>query len=105
MRIGWFAKCTSGGSYIVADRLNAFPLSSTGVFGEPFTIPRPQPDGSKASYAYNLSGKVGKTRATGTLQVKETDTDAAGATTDACDTAAIHWSARSSAPPPHHAHR
>jgi len=96
LRIGWDTSCASGGGYTVGDRFSDFAVRETGAFGDSWSSDYPQQDGKKMSMAFAVQGKIARGKTSGTLSVKESDTDAGGATTDTCDTGAITWSARSS---------
>jgi len=85
----------SGVSFTFGDVLGNFAVSAH-AFGASFGDESTGTDGSRATFAYDLSGNVGKTASTGQLQVKETDLDPQGATTDTCDTGAISWRLTSS---------
>ena len=52
--------------------------------------------GGSRRFDYVLAGKVGKAVARGRLQVKITETDAAGAPLPTCDTGPMTWKATSS---------
>ncbi len=83
----WRAPCTpSGGYFRVPDHFVNFSLKTTGAFGNPFADDAPIDAGGKRHWDYSITGRVSKTKAKGTMQVKVADTDAAGAATDACDT-------------------
>jgi hypothetical protein len=90
----WRAPCaTSGGYFRVSDRFTGFPIKSTGRFGSPFTNDTPADGGGALHVDYALAGRVTKTSAKGTLQVKVSETDAGGAGTDSCDTGGVTWKA------------
>ena len=89
----WFAQCTSDGFYFVPDHLINFPVKSTGAFGHPFAYDVDADAGGKRHNAYTFSGKLTSKAAKGKLQVKITDTDAAGAQSDSCDTGAMSFTA------------
>ena len=79
-----------GSGFAIGEELINFPLSS-GAFGDTWTY-EPEP---KTSAAYDLRGRVGASKASGTFQVQVTVKDDAGATADTCDTTLLRWSARS----------
>lgn len=88
--VTWSAGCTEGG-FIVPDRFGNFPVKPTGAFGDPFDFTVPIDGGGSRTFGYALAGKIGKTSAKGTLQVKVTDTDAAGTPGGVCDTGGLKW--------------
>ncbi len=89
----WHAPCpTSGGLYRVPDRFVGFPVKSTGRFGNPFTSDIPL-DTGMVHFDYALAGRISRTSAKGTLQVKISETDASGAATDNCDSGGVTWKA------------
>jgi hypothetical protein len=71
------------------------PASHAGRFGHAFDVPYTLDGGGTETFAYSLHGQVGANRASGTFQVVITDKDAAGATTDTCDSTLERWTARS----------
>ena len=62
-------------------------------------LAQPDAGGTRRRFAYRLDGRASTSRVAGTLQVQITDKDAAGATTDTCDTTLVSWSARSTKGP------
>jgi hypothetical protein len=93
--MSWGAPCQKGGGFSIGEEFVRFPLSGGGRFGNPFSDDYKLDDGGTRTYAYELEGKVGASRASGTLRVLVTEKDAAGATTDSCDTTLQRWTARS----------
>jgi hypothetical protein len=90
----WRAPCAaSGGYYRAPDRFTGFPVKSTGRFGGPFTSDSPMDVGGSRHVDYSVLGRIIKTTAKGTLQVKVAETDAGGAVTDTCDTGGVTWKA------------
>jgi hypothetical protein len=90
----WRAPCASSGGYFrVPDHFVNFPLKRTGGFGNPFSDDAPIDAGGKRHWDYSISGRVSKTKAKGTLAVKVSDNDAAGASLDVCDTGRVSWKA------------
>jgi hypothetical protein len=90
----WNASCMpSQGFFRVPDRFTRFAVKSTGRFGNPFTDDVAMDAGGKVHFDYALAGRVTKTTAKGTLQVKVSETDANGAATDSCDTGGVTWKA------------
>jgi hypothetical protein len=88
----WRAPCApSGGYFRVRDHFVNFPLKRTGAFGNPFSGDAPIDAGGKRHWDYSISGRVSKTKAKGTLAVKVSDNDAAGASVDVCDTGRVSW--------------
>ena len=72
-----------------------FPVSRGGSFGDTFSDDFKLDDGGTRTFAYDLSGDLGASRASGTFRVQIADKDPAGATTDTCDTTLQRWTARS----------
>lgn len=93
--VGWSAGCQNVGGFSVGEELVRFPASRTGRFGDGFSDELKLPDGGTRVFAYRLDGRAGATLASGTFRVEITDKDAAGATTDTCDSTQLSWSARS----------
>ena len=90
----WYADCPAqGGFYRVPDSLGGFPVRSAGRFGAPWTVDVPMDDGNSMHVDYNLAGRIARASAKGTLQVKLTRTDAAGAATADCDSGGLSWKA------------
>ena len=86
----WHAPCGDAGFLRSPDHFIQFPVKSTGRFGNPFTSDHAMDAGAKRHVDYDIKGRVGKTAAKGTLQVKVTDTDATGAATT-CDSGGVSW--------------
>jgi hypothetical protein len=98
-RLGWSAACQPSGGLSIADDLGNFRMSPSGRFGDSFTQEFPLEAGSKVSFAYALAGDAGHSKASGTFQVRTTETDAGGATTATCDSTLLRWTAASSRGP------
>lgn len=95
MLIGWDTRtCSDGSYYAYPDAFHNFSISRSGAFGSRFPYTDVFSDGSRRAYAYDLRGRVTKTRARGTLHVTTADTDAAGAPGTTCDSGTIAWKAR-----------
>ncbi len=80
-------------SYSYPEQLSNFKLGSSGAFKGAFTYPVTFGDGTKRTFDYRLGGTVGATKAKGTIAIKFTDTDAAGAQTQACDSGPLTFKA------------
>jgi hypothetical protein len=89
----WVAPCSPSGFMRLADGFSNFTVKSTGAFGAPFGTDVPLGDGAKAHVDYTFAGRVSKSAVKGTLGVKWTETDAAGASTP-CDSGKISWRAQ-----------
>jgi hypothetical protein len=89
----WDAKCSADRYFYIPDHLIDFPVKSTGAFGHPFAYDVDRQAGGKRHYAYTFAGKLTSKAAKGKLQVKVTDTDAAGAPAESCDTGAMSFRA------------
>jgi hypothetical protein len=92
-RFGWAADCVPEGQVIAADDVGDFPITDS-RFGDAFEIPVEQ-DGMALRVAYDLSGGVRKTSASGSVAVKLTGADPAGNEVLACDAGRFGWKARS----------
>jgi hypothetical protein len=93
--VSWSAPCQGGGGFSIGEGLVRFPVSRRGSFGDAFSDDLKLDVGGTRTFAYDLSGDVGASRASGTFRVQVADKDPAGATTDTCDTTLLSWSARS----------
>lgn len=98
-RLSWGAACQPSGGLALGDHLRGFRVSTSGRFGDAFTQEFTPEPGIKTTFAYVLAGDAGRTKASGTLQVKVTETDAAGATSATCDSTLLKWTASSSRGP------
>jgi hypothetical protein len=89
----WGAPCAAdAGFFSSPDHWVGFSLKPGGRFGNPFTSDYSDPDGTKVHYDYSIAGRVRRADAKGTLQVKVTSTDPAGAVTN-CDSGNVTWKA------------
>ncbi|WP_157591996.1 hypothetical protein [Solirubrobacter soli] len=89
----WSAPCGGDAGYFSGpDHWGGFKIKSTGSFGNPFSNDATDPDGTKVHWDYAVAGKVRRADAKGTLQVKVTTTDPAGAVTS-CDSGNVTWKA------------
>ena len=80
--IAWQALRGVRGTLRVPDHFINFAVKRTGRFGNPFEPTTPLADGTKRHYDYPIAGRLKKSNAKGTLQVKVAQTDPAGAATD-----------------------
>jgi hypothetical protein len=96
LRFGWAAPCTppESGSWLISEDFTNMPLSG-GAFGLELPVDFALPDGGRRSGGYALTGRIGRGSATGTVSVRVTDSDAAGAPTSTCDSGKVSWTARS----------
>ena len=76
----------------VNEEFGGFPLGN-GRFGDAFNTTYKPDDGGEGKVAYDITGRVARTRASGTFRVGLTQTDAAGTLTTACDSGSVSWSA------------
>ena len=76
----------------VNEDFSDFPLSS-GRFGDAFNMTYTPDEGGEGKVAYDITGRVARTRASGTFRVNLTETDPAGNVTTACDSGSVSWSA------------
>jgi hypothetical protein len=96
LRVSWSAACEGGGAFNVPDHLSGFPVSTLNKFGDTFSQgPFDMPDGGKVTYDYAVSGRIGRTAASGTYAVTLKLTDAAGAPSDTCTLPRLRWKAAS----------
>jgi hypothetical protein len=76
----------------VNEDFSDFPLGS-GRFGDAFNTSYTPGEGGSGKVAYDITGRVARTRASGSFRVGLTETDAAGNVTTACDSGSVSWSA------------
>jgi hypothetical protein len=92
--VAWRGPCATSGGYIrIPEHFGNFALKRSGAFGNPFQSEYALDDGGKSSWQYRLTGRVTKTKASGALQAKLSETDAAGAMTETCDSGNVTWKA------------
>ncbi len=90
----WRAGCTpSNGFFRIPEHFGGFPVKGNGSFGNPISDDYPLTEGGKRNFTYQIAGRVGKPSIKGTLQVKVTETDPAGAPVDGCDSGTVTWKA------------
>jgi hypothetical protein len=93
--LAWHAPCTPSDGFLRSpEHFGNFPISG-GRFGNPFEAESPIEGGGMSLWQYRITGRVTPTRASGALQAKVSDTDAAGAATDSCDSGGLTWKAAS----------
>jgi hypothetical protein len=86
--------CTPDASFTFPDGFQGLKLKSTGAFAGRYAPVYTLSDGSGTRhFAYDVSGRVSKTKVSGALRVTFNDTDAAGAQTLACDSGGITFKA------------
>lgn len=76
----------------VNEDFSDFPLDS-GQFGDAFNMTYTPDEGGSGKVAYDITGRVARTRASGTFRIGLTETDPAGTVTTACDSGSVSWSA------------
>jgi hypothetical protein len=89
--------CTAGGIVTVPDGYRAMSVSKKRKFSASFgPVTNRNDDGSTTDFEGTISGAFNKarTKASGKWSLKATDHDAAGATTDTCDSGSINWTAK-----------
>jgi hypothetical protein len=91
--LSWESSCNPDGFLHYPERLDNFPLASTGRFGDTWDDTVRDGDGGTRKFGYALTGHVARRSASGTLRVGMTRTDAGGATTRSCDSGGISWKA------------
>jgi hypothetical protein len=93
--LAWHAPCTPSDGFLrLPEHFGNFPITG-GRFGTPFEAETPIDGGGKSLWQYRISGRVTQAKASGALQAKVSDTDAAGAATDSCDSGGLTWKAAS----------
>jgi hypothetical protein len=91
---GWESgTCKPEEAYLfVEESFSDFPLGQ-GRFGDAFNQTFTPDGGGEGKVAYDITGRVARTRASGTFRVGLTETDPAGTITTACDSGTVSWSA------------
>jgi len=91
---GWESStCKPEDLYINANEsFSGFPLGS-GRFGDAFNETYAPDSGGEGKVAYDVTGRVARARASGTVRINVTETDASGAVTGACDSGTVSWEA------------
>jgi len=69
------------------------PAGERGRFGDAFDQSYTPDGGGEGKASYDITGRVARTRASGSVRVNVTETDPAGAVTMACDSGTIPWEA------------
>lgn len=92
--IGWQATCSNEAFIQIGERLQDFDISG-GRFGDSFADDNTFDDGGTGHLVYDFEGRKTDAKASGTLRVQYTRSDAAGAVTGTCDTRKFRWSATS----------
>jgi hypothetical protein len=91
--LGWQTdSCEPPAFYRLGDAFVDFPLQS-GSFGDAWDHTFDEDDGSHTAVHYEIAGKLRRTSATGTAHMAFKHMDAAGTTTESCDTGRISWKA------------
>ena len=67
--------------------------SPSGRFGDAFDQTYTPDGGGEGKVSYDITGRVARTRASGSVRVNVTETDPAGAVTMACDSGTVPWEA------------
>jgi hypothetical protein len=75
-----------------SEQFGGFPLGN-GRFGDAFNMTYAPGEGGEGKVSYDITGRVARTRASGTFRVGLTETDPAGNVTAACDSGSVSWSA------------
>ena len=85
--------CKPDDLYLNADEdFGDFPLSG-GHFGDAFDMGYTPDQGGTGKVSYDITGRVTRSRASGTVRANLTETDPAGAVTAACDSGIVPWEA------------
>jgi hypothetical protein len=85
--------CQTPGYVHYGERLHNIDVAASGRFSDSWDATDPLSDGGTARTTYALAGRVAKRAARGTLRIGVTWLDAAGATTDSCDSGGVTWKA------------
>jgi hypothetical protein len=93
LHVGWRETCTSGDAFEFADFLSGGALIA-GRFGGTFSTNETRTEGGTAVSDYTISGKLSKTAGSGSLELKITLRDAAGATQNTCGASAVTFRVR-----------
>lgn len=91
---GWESStCKPETAYLNVDEdFSNFPLGQ-GHFGDAFDMTYTPDSGGEGKVAYDITGRVARTRASGTFRVGLTETDPAGTVTTTCDSGSVSWDA------------
>ena len=95
LRVPWSASGAAG-DWAIAEAFRNMTLTG-GAYARVWSSPFPRSDGGVNTFDYNLSMRVGATKASGSLQVKVTETSAAGAIEGTYDSGPIAFTAATSA--------
>jgi hypothetical protein len=95
LRVPWHADGPAG-SWVIAEAFTNMTLRG-GAYSRVWSQPYSRDDGGQNTFDYNLSVRVGATKASGALQVKVTETSAAGAVEGAYDSGRVTFTATTSA--------
>ena len=95
LMFAWRAGCTPSNLFFrFAEHFGNFPVKGSGAFGDSISDDYQLSDGAgKRNFTYQVAGRVGKPSIKGSLQVKITDSDPAGAQVDGCDSGTVTWKA------------
>lgn len=88
--------CTSGAQYVTPNRYGRLDVSPAGAFSYTFApVTQATGDGAHTVHTGFLKGRLDARhgRITGTWRLKSVETDAAGATTDTCDSGIVDFTA------------
>lgn len=91
---GWDAPCTPSGGVLIGDVVSEFPIRD-GKFGDSFPYTVDLDNGEKLTLDYVIDGRLSRAKASGSVSVKLTSRNPAGAVTSTCDSGAVSWSLRS----------
>lgn len=96
VRFSWSGDCDSGFTFHVGDDLiRNLRVLPTGRFAKTVHSTYDGDDGGSVNFDYDVSGRIGRRQATGTIDPAYTEFDSAGAQADACRPGRLSWSARS----------
>ena len=93
--VAFTAPCQSGGAFEIGEGLTNFTVSAAAASATHWTDEEKRDDGGSDVRTYTFDGTVGARSASGTFGVQITEKDAAGATTETCESPVAHWTARS----------
>ena len=90
---GVFADCTPNGSINPSDAITNFPIRKH-RFGDSFSDEGDDRSGGRLHVDYTLRGRIGRAKASGTVEITAIDRDAQGNVKSTCPSGPVKWSAR-----------
>jgi hypothetical protein len=90
---GVFADCMPDGTINPSDAITNFGIRKH-KFGDSFSDEGDDGSGGRLQVDYALKGAIGRSKASGTIEITATDRDAQGNVTSSCPSGPVKWSAR-----------